>query len=50
MSLKEDHVTFGCFRRGQNIILLFKRRSKVIQNKFLERLVLNVESDDVKLS
>ena len=33
MSPKEVHVTFGCLRRGQNITLLFKRRSKVIENK-----------------
>ena len=29
-SLKEDYQAFGCLRRGQNITVLFKQRSKEI--------------------
>ena len=48
-SLKEDYQAFGCLRRGQNITVLFKQRSKEIEGEFLGRLVLGVEGDDVKV-
>ena len=48
-SLKEDYEAFGCLRRGQNITVLFKQRSKEIEGEFLGRLVLGVEGDDVKV-
>ena len=48
-SLSEDYKTFGCLRRGQNITVLFKQRSKEIEGEFLGRLVLGVEGDDVKV-
>ncbi len=34
-SLKEDYQAFGCLRRGQNITVLFKQRSKEIEGEFL---------------
>ena len=49
ISLKEDYQAFGCLRRGQNITVLFKQRSKEIEGEFLGRLVLGVEGDDVKV-
>ena len=48
-SLKEDYTAFGCLRRGQNITVLFKQKSKEIEGEFLGRLVLGVEGDDVKV-
>ena len=48
-SLKEDYQAFGCLRRGQNITVLFKQRSKEIEGEFLGRLVLGVEGDEVKV-
>ena len=48
-SLKEDYEAFGCLRRGQNITVLFKQRSKEIEGEFLGRLVLGVEGEDVKV-
>ena len=48
-SLKEDYEAFGCLRRGQNITVLFKQRSKEIEGEFLGRLVLGLEGDDVKV-
>ena len=48
-SLSEDYVAFGCLRRGQNITVLFKQKSKEIQGEFLGRLVLGVEGDVVKV-
>ena len=48
-SLKEDYQAFGCLRRGQNITVLFKQKSKEIEGEFLGRLVLGVEGDDVKV-
>ena len=44
-----DYEAFGCLRRGQNITVLFKQRSKEIEGEFLGRLVLGVEGDDVKV-
>ena len=41
-SLKEDYEAFGCLRRGQNITVLFKQRSKEIEGEFLGRLVLGL--------
>jgi len=48
-SLSEDYKAFGCLRRGQNITVLFKQKSKEIEGEFLGRLVLGVEVDDVKV-
>ena len=48
-SLKENYEAFGCLRRGQNITVLFKQKSKEIEGEFLGRLVLGVEGDDVKV-
>ena len=48
-SLAEDYEAFGCLRRGQNITVLFKQKSKEIEGEFLGRLVLGVEGDDVKV-
>ena len=45
-SLVEDYKAFGCLRRGQNITVLFKQKSKEIQGEFLGRLVLG---DEVKV-
>ena len=48
-SLSEDFEAFGCLRRGVNITVLFKQKSKEIPGEFLGRLVLGVEGDDVKV-
>ena len=48
-SLSEDYKAFGCLRRGQNITVLFKQKSKEIEGEFLGRLVLGTEGDDVKV-
>ena len=48
-SLSEDYVAFGCLRRGQNITVLFKQKSKEIQGEFLGRLVLGVEGEEIKV-
>ena len=48
-SLSEDYETFGCLRRGVNITVLFKQKSKEIPGEFLGRLVLGVEGDEVKV-
>ena len=48
-SLSEDYVAFGCLRRGQNITVLFKQKSKEIQGEFLGRLVLGIEGEEVKV-
>jgi hypothetical protein len=48
-SLSEDYKAFGCLRRGQNITVLFKQKSKEIEGEFLGRLVLGVEGEDVKV-
>ncbi len=48
-SLSEDYEAFGCLRRGLNITVLFKQKSKEIEGEFLGRLVLGVEGDDVKV-
>ena len=48
-SLAEDYEAFGCLRRGMNITVLFKQKSKEIEGEFLGRLVLGVEGDDVKV-
>ena len=48
-SLSEDYEAFGCLRRGINITVLFKQKSKEIPGEFLGRLVLGVEGDDVKV-
>ena len=47
--LKEDYEAFGCLRRGKNITILFKQRSKEIEGEFLARLVLGIEGDEVKV-
>ena len=48
-SLSEDYEPFGCLRRGKNITVLFKQRSKEIPGEFLGRLVLGVEGEEVKV-
>ena len=48
-SLSEDYEAFGCLRRGINITVLFKQRSKEIPGEFLGRLVLGVEGEEVKV-
>ena len=48
-SLAEDFEAFGCLRRGINITVLFKQRSKEIPGEFLGRLVLGTEGDEVKV-
>ena len=48
-SLSEDYEAFGCLRRGVNITVLFKQRSKEITGEFLGRLVLGVEGEEVKV-
>ena len=48
-SLKEDYEAFGCLRRGKNITILFKQRSKEIEGEFLGRLVLGTEDGEVKI-
>ena len=48
-SLSEDYQAFGCLRRGVNITVLFKQRSKEIPGEFLGRLVLGLEGDEVKV-
>ena len=48
-SLAEDYIAFGCLRRGKNITVLFKQKSKDIQGEFLGRLVLGMEGEDVKV-
>ena len=48
-SLSEDYRAFGCLRRGKNITVLFKQKSKEIEGEFLGRLVLGVEGDEVKV-
>ena len=48
-SLSEDYEAFGCLRRGVNITVLFKQKSKEIPGEFLGCLVLGVEGDDVKV-
>ena len=48
-SLKEDYEAFGCLRRGQNITVLYKQKSKEIEGEFLGRLVLGLEGEEVKV-
>ena len=48
-SLAVDYEAFGCLRRGKNITILFKQRSKEIEGEFLGRLVIGMEGEDVKV-
>ena len=48
-SLSKDYEPFGCLRRGVNITVLFKQRSKEISGEFLGRLVLGLEGDEIKV-
>ena len=48
-SLSEDYKAFGWLRRGKNITILFKQKSKEIEGEFLGRLVLGVEGEEVKV-
>ena len=48
-SLKENYEAFGCLRRGKNITVLFKQKSKDIEGEFLGRLVLGIEGEEVKV-
>ena len=48
-SLAEDYEAFGCLRRGKNITVLFKQRSKEIEGEFLGRLVLGMEGEEIKI-
>jgi len=45
-----DCEAFGCLRRGMNITVLFKQKSKEIEGEFLGRLVLGVEGEDIKVT
>jgi len=48
-SLTEDFKAFGCLRRGKNITILFKQKSKELEGEFLGRLVLGLEGEEVKV-
>ena len=48
-SLSEDYEAFGCLRRGVNITILFKQKSKDIPGEFLGRLVIGVEGEEIKV-
>ena len=48
-SLAEDFKAFGCLRRGKNITILFKQKSKDLEGEFLGRLVLGLEGEEVKV-
>ena len=48
-SISEDYEAFGCLRRGINITVLIKQKSKEIPGEFLGRLVLGVEGDEIKV-
>ena len=48
-NLSEDYEPFGCLRRGLNITVLFKQKSKEIPGEFLGRLVLGIEDNEVKV-
>ena len=48
-SLAEDYEAFGCLRRGKNITILFKQKSKEIEGEFLGRLVLGAEGEEIKV-
>ena len=48
-SLADNYEAFGCLRRGQNITVLFKQKSKELQGEFLGRLVLGIEGEEVKV-
>ena len=48
-SLAEDYEAFGCLRRGKNITVLFKQKSKDIEGEFLGRLVLGIEGEEIKV-
>ena len=48
-SLSDNYEPFGCLRRGLNITVLIKQKSKEIPGEFLGRLVLGVEGEEVKV-
>ena len=48
-SLTDDYEAFGCLRRGLNITVLFKQKSKEIPGEFLGRLVLGLEDNEIKV-
>ena len=48
-SLAEDYEAFGCLRRGKNITVLFRQKSKDIEGEFLGRLVLGIEGEEIKV-
>ncbi len=48
-SLSDDYEAFGCLRRGLNITVHSKTKSKELEGEFLGRLVIGVEGDDVKV-
>ena len=48
-SLSEEYEPFGCLRRGKNITILFKQKSKEIPGEFLGRLVIGMEGEEVKV-
>ena len=47
--MADDYEAFGCLRRGKNITVLFKQKSKEIKGEFLGRLVLGTEGEEVKV-
>ena len=48
-SLQKIMKLLDVLRRGINITVLFKQRSKEIEGEFLGRLVLGVEGEEVKV-
>ena len=48
-NLNETYNPFGTLRRGKNITILFKQKSKEIEGEFLGRLVLGTEGDEIKV-
>jgi len=48
-SLSGKKVVLGCLRRNFNVTVLYKQTSNTVPGDFLGRLVLGIESDEVKV-
>ena len=48
-SLSEKYEVFGCLRRDQFVTILYKQTSQTLPGEFLGRLVLGIESEEVKV-
>ena len=48
-SLSDKKVVLGCLRRNFNVTVLYKQTSNTVPGDFLGRLVLGIESDEVKV-